>query len=121
MKLKRATCVKSPHIPILFLLISLFFLPLCSFAQGNGSSISGFVYSEDKQPSENATINATNTTNGFTATTISDKKGYFILRDLPVGSYTIQISAVNAATQVLKDNVLNFGDRLVLHQIIRSQ
>ena len=120
MKLKRATCVKSPHIPILFLLISLFFLPLCSFAQGNGSSISGFVYSEDKQPSENATINATNTTNGFTATTISDKKGYFILRDLPVGSYTIQISAVNAATQVLKDNVLNFGDRLVLHQIILS-
>ena len=89
-------------------------------AQGTGSSISGFVYNEEKQPLEGATVNATNTSNGFATTTISDKKGYFILRDLPVGVYTIQVSAVNAATQVLKDNTLNLGDRLVLQKIILS-
>ncbi|WP_121357626.1 TonB-dependent receptor [Flavisolibacter nicotianae] len=112
--------VQATLVFFLFFFTSSFFLPGHLSAQGNGSSISGFVYSEDKKPADGATINATNTTNGFTATTIADKKGYFILRELPVGVYTIQVSEVNATPQVLKDNTLNFGDHLVLQQIVLS-
>lgn len=91
---------------------------LKSFCQSSGSGISGFVYAEDSQPAEGATINAKNTSTGFSAVAIADKKGYFVLRDLPVGLYTIEISSVNFQTQIIKDNPLNLGDRLVLHKIV---
>ncbi len=89
-----------------------------SFSQSSGSGISGFVYADDTQPAEGATINAKNTATGFSAITVSDKKGYFVLRDLPVGIYTIEISSINFQTQIIKDNTLNLGDRLVLHKIV---
>lgn len=110
----------SVTLPALILAVFIFLLQMNLLAQGNGSSISGFVYNEDKKPAEGATVNVINTTNGFTATAIADKKGYFILHALPVGIYTIQLSAVNASSQVLRNNALNFGDHLVLQQIILS-
>ena len=112
--------MRSAVISILSLLFTtiLLFTNSFSFAQGSGSSISGFVYDEEKKPAEGATISVTNTGSGFTTTVITDRKGYFILRELPVGVYTIQVSSLNATAKVLKDNTLNFGDHLVLQQII---
>ena len=110
---------KGVFLRFLVLLLSVLFLSTeRSFAQGSGSSISGFVYHDDKKAAELATITVTNTNTGFTAKTIADKKGYFILSELPVGVYTVQVSEINMATQVLKDNTLNFGDHLVLQQIV---
>lgn len=86
-------------------------------AQSGGSAISGFVYEENGQPIDGATIAIRNTATGFTTTTITDKKGYFTLRDVPVGTYNIECSALGLQTLLLKDNVLNLGDRLVLHKI----
>ncbi|MGC4036861.1 MAG: carboxypeptidase regulatory-like domain-containing protein [Chitinophagaceae bacterium] len=118
MKLKLLMRERHPFaLAVLFFFI-LFFNGSLSFAQGSGSSISGFVFNEEKKPIEGATIIVVNTGNGFTTTVIADKKGYFILRDLPVGIYNIQISSVNTASKIIKDNVLNFGDRLVLQQVI---
>lgn len=102
---------------LLCLLLSTFFA-LETFCQSSGSGISGFVYAEETQPMDGATINAKNTATGFSALAVTDKKGYFVLRDLPVGTYTIEISSVNYQTQILKDNPLNLGDRLVLRKII---
>jgi hypothetical protein len=100
-----------------FLLLSMIIATSC-FSQSAGSGISGFVYLDDNQPAEGATINAINTATGFRALAATDKKGYFVLRDLPVGIYTIEISSVNYQSQIIKDNALNLGDRLVLRKII---
>jgi hypothetical protein len=91
------------------------------FAQSSGSAISGFVYDESSKPFEAATISVKNTATGFSATGSTDRKGYFIFRDLPVGSYDIEISAVGVQTTVLKNNVLNLDDRLVLHKLTLSK
>lgn len=88
------------------------------FCQSAGSGISGFVYADNTQPADGATISVKNSATGFSAVAITNKKGYFLLSDLPVGNYTIEISSVNYQTQVLKDNQLNLGDRLVLHKIV---
>ena len=100
-----------------------FFLCICNMlsAQSGGSAISGFIYDESGKAIDAATIALRNSATGFTTTTVTDKKGYFTLRDLPVGPYDITISAVGAQTAVLKDNVLNLGDRLVLHKITLSK
>lgn len=92
-----------------------------TLAQSSGSGLSGFVYDESGKPFEAATVSVKNTATGFTASTSSDKKGYFTLRDLPVGPYDIEISAVGAQTTVMKNNQLNLGDRLVLHKITLSK
>ena len=90
-------------------------------AQSGGSGISGFVFDESSKPIDGATVAVKNTATGFSATTVSDKKGYFTLRDLPVGVYTVEISAVGAQSTIIKDNVLNLGDRLVLHKVTLSK
>ena len=88
------------------------------FNQSAGSGISGFVYAGDNQPLDGATISVKNSATGFGAVAITNKKGYFLLNDLPVGNYTIEISSINFQTQILNDNALNLGDRLVLHKIV---
>ncbi|HVW61205.1 MAG TPA: carboxypeptidase regulatory-like domain-containing protein [Puia sp.] len=91
-------------------------------AQSSGSGISGFIYEDgDSKPLEAATVVVKNTSTGFTSSTISNKQGYFILRDLPVGVYNIEISAVGFQPTVMKDNSLNLGDRLVLHKVTLSK
>jgi len=87
-------------------------------AQSSGSGISGFIYEDGDKPVDAATITIKNTATGFTTSAITSKKGYFILRDLPVGTYNIEVSAIGFQPTVLKDNVLNLGDRLVLHKIV---
>jgi len=86
-------------------------------AQSNGSGISGFVYTENKKPAEGASITLNNVNNGFISTTVADKKGYFVIRELPVGNYILRITEINSATQVVNNISLNLGDHLVLQQI----
>ena len=105
----------------LLVLAFLLFVYTGVHAQGSGSGISGFVYDESGKPIELATIALANTATGFTTNTTTDKKGYFDLRDLPVGPYDIQISAIGSQPTVLKNNLLNLGDRLVLHKITLSK
>ncbi len=104
------------------LLIILLVITLSSVqSQTTGSAISGFVFEDSSHAVENATISIKNTTTGFTAYTVTNKKGYFILSDVPVGTYEVQISSLGFDTVTLKDNVLNLGDRLVLHKITLSK
>lgn len=115
--------MKHTNLVLRLLLVPILLLFYCTAvnAQSGGSGISGFIYEESGKPVDGATIAVKNTATGFSTTTVSDKKGYFTLRDLPVGPYNIEISAVGSQTTVLKDNVLNLGDRLVLHKITLSK
>lgn len=94
---------------------------IAAFCQSSGSGISGFVYGDDNKGFESATVNVKNFGTGFNASTSTNKQGYFTLRDLPVGVYTIEISAAGLQSTILKDNVLNLGDRLVLQKIVLSK
>jgi hypothetical protein len=105
----------------LVLFLSFILLAGLARSQSGGSAISGFVYAEDNQPFESATVHVVNSSTGFTASTSTNKKGYFTLRDLPVGTYTIDISAVGLQTTQMKDNVLNLGDRLILRKIVLNK
>src|SRR6267142_4270734 len=107
----KLTALKSTR--MMLVAIVLLLQSLISFAQSSGSGISGFIYDEGNEPFEAATISVRNSATGFTATTSSDRKGYFALRDLPVGPYDIEVSAIGAQKTVLKNNLLNLGDRLV--------
>ena len=92
-----------------------------AFCQSSGSGISGFVYGDDNQVFESASVIVKNSGTGFSSSSTTNKKGYFTLRDLPVGVYNIEISAVGFQPALLKDNVLNLGDRLILRKIILSK
>src|SRR5882762_6192803 len=108
------------HLSIKQVVFQLLLFCCCSaaMAQSSGSGISGFVYEEgDNKPLESATIMVKNPATGFTTSTITNKQGYFVFRELPVGAYNIEISAVGFQSTVMKDNNLNLGDRLVLHKI----
>src|SRR5882724_5651260 len=101
----------------LILAFTLLIFCASAFAQSSGTAISGFIYEEGDKPIDGATITIRNTATGFTTSAITSKKGYFILRDLPVGIYNIEVSAIGFQSTVLKENNLNLGDRLVLHKI----
>lgn len=112
------------HLSLKQVFFHLLLLCCCTaaMAQSSGSSISGFVYEDnDSKPLEAATIVVKNTATGFTTSSISNKQGFFIFRELPVGAYNIEISAIGFQPTVLKDNSLNLGDRLVLHKIALSK
>ncbi|MCX6300369.1 MAG: carboxypeptidase regulatory-like domain-containing protein [Bacteroidetes bacterium] len=102
------------------LLFTFFCLQIKLQAQSNGSGISGFVYTADNKPAEGASIVLNNTNNGFISTTVADKKGYFVIRELPVGIYTVRIAEINSATQVFNNVTLNLGDHLVIQKVILS-
>lgn len=87
-------------------------------AQTSGSAITGFVFDDSNNTLESATISIRNTTTGFTGSAVTDRKGYFTMRDLPVGTYEITVSSVGHQTTILRNNTLNLGDRLVLHKIV---
>ena len=102
------------------LLFTFFCLQIKLQAQSNGSGISGFVFTADNKPAEGASIVLNNTNNGFISTTVADKKGYFVIRELPVGIYTVRIAEINSATQVFNNITLNLGDHLVIQKVILS-
>src|SRR5882757_5512866 len=114
----------NPHLSLKQVLFSLLLICCCTaaMAQSSGSGVSGFIYEEnDSKPLEAATIIVKNPATGFTSTSVTNKQGYFSFRELPVGVYNIEISAVGFQPTVMKDNNLNLGDRLVLHKISLSK
>lgn len=73
-----------------FILLVLAFagIALTSYAQ-NGS-LSGHIVSADKEPLDGATVSLQNTAYN----TVTDETGYFILRQVPAGSYTLTASSM---------------------------
>lgn len=96
----------------LFVLFLLFIVHV-SNAQTNLAGISGRVTAQDGKPLEMATIQVKNESTGFKANTVSNEKGEFRFKELPLGSpYSITVQFVGMATQSQTGFALNQGDLL---------
>ncbi|RFM27799.1 carboxypeptidase regulatory-like domain-containing protein [Deminuibacter soli] len=101
------------------LLLLLFTMVQVVTAQTNLAGIAGRIVSPDGKAIDHATITIKNGSTGFTAKTVSNEKGEFLLKELPLGGpYSIIAEAVGMASQTQTDYALNQGDLLrVLFQM----
>jgi hypothetical protein len=97
------------------ILLLLLWLPATQvlMAQTNLAGISGKVVTTDGKPVDRATVTIRNESTGFTARTVSNEKGLFLLKELPLGNpYSIMVESVGMATQTQTGYALNQGDLL---------
>ncbi len=85
-----------------------------ALAQGTSAGFTGYV--QDAKTSEvlpGATVQVRNESTGFTAGTVTDITGKFLLRELPVGGpYTLTINVVGMSPVVRKGFTLNLSDMI---------
>ncbi|THU34189.1 TonB-dependent receptor [Niastella caeni] len=100
-------------------LASLLFLLLASLtgyrlsAQTTQASIIGVITDESKKPVSGATVQLYNESTGFTTATLTNAKGEYIFKELPLGGpYTIKATFVGYGEQKRTDYSLNQGDLL---------
>lgn len=102
------TLIKSKEALTLFFLL---FIQLHLFGQGTQGTISGSVRDEAGHPVTNSTIRIKNESTGFTATSISNNRGDFEIKQLPLGGpYTITASSINNSEGKVTGIYLNQGD-----------
>lgn len=82
-------------------------------AQTTQASIVGIITDENKKPVHGATVQLTNESTGFTTATLTNAKGEYIFKELPLGGpYTIKATSVGYGEQKRTDYSLNQGDLL---------
>ncbi|MFL5746021.1 MAG: carboxypeptidase regulatory-like domain-containing protein [Niastella sp.] len=82
-------------------------------AQTTQASIIGVITDENKKPVDGASIVLTNESTGFTTATLTNEKGQYIFKELPLGGpYTIKATYVGYGEQKRTDYSLNQGDLL---------
>ncbi|MBO9198700.1 MULTISPECIES: TonB-dependent receptor [Niastella] len=82
-------------------------------AQTTQASIIGIITDENKKPVDGASIVLTNESTGFTTATLTNEKGQYIFKELPLGGpYTIKATYVGYGEQKRTDYSLNQGDLL---------
>ncbi|GEM_PF-3212483 len=103
------------------LIPNLFFLVFTTLMFSQNASIEGFLVDSNTQPVEDATIKliALNAKNSDSKNigTISDINGYFILNNLELGKYMIEISHINYEPY-LKELIIKEDKLIVLKSII---
>ena len=83
------------------------------FSQSIQASISGFISSDKKTAISGATVVVKNESTGFSAKTLSNEKGEYTFKELPLGSpYSIKVSSVGFGEQNRTGYTLNQGDAL---------
>jgi Carboxypeptidase regulatory-like domain/TonB dependent receptor len=83
-------------------------------AQQITGNISGTVSDTTGAMVEGATVTAQEVETGFTRTSSSDRNGSFVLVELPVGHYRVQVSAKNFAKYVQDGISLNLNETAVV-------
>jgi hypothetical protein len=82
-------------------------------AQTTQASIIGVITDENKKPVQGASVQLTNESTGFTTATLTNAKGEYIFKELPLGGpYTIKATFVGYGEQKRTDYALNQGDLL---------
>lgn len=82
-------------------------------AQTTQASIIGIVTDDNKKPVQGATVQLYNESTGFTTATLTNAKGEYIFKELPLGGpYTIKATYVGYGEQKRTDYSLNQGDLL---------
>jgi hypothetical protein len=97
-----------------------FFLFLCLFtcinasglfAQTTQASITGKVVTSEQTPQNGATVTVRNESTGFVTTTITNAKGEYTFKELPLGGpYTVRATYVGYGEQKVSGYTLNQGD-----------
>lgn len=102
--------LKIVRILVLLCAVTLFFhLPL--LAQTTQASISGRVLSNEQQLQAGATVSVRNESTGFVTQTITNAKGEFTFKELPLGGpYTIKVTYSGFGEQSRSGYTLNQGD-----------
>ncbi|PWV51962.1 TonB-dependent receptor [Chitinophaga sp. S165] len=107
--------------------ISILLLLLCCFtrsqlsAQTTQASITGVVTDESKQLIPGASVLVRNESTGFSSRTVTNTKGEFSLKELPLGGpYTITISFVGYSEQKRTGYSLNQGDLVKVNVEMKS-
>lgn len=91
------------------------------FAQTTQASITGVVTDETKQLIPGASVLVRNESTGFSSRTVTNTKGEFSLKELPLGGpYTITISFVGYSEQKRTGYSLNQGDLVKVNIEMRS-
>lgn len=84
---------------------------LYSMAQTNLAGVSGKINGKDGTPLPGAIISVRNESTGFQTKVVSNDKGEFLLKELPLGSpYTVTVEAMGMVTQKQTGYSLNQGD-----------
>src|SRR5688500_1659647 len=97
-------------------------LNIDALAQTTQASFTGKVTDEEKKPLTGATIKIKNESTGFTSTTISNTKGDYVFKELPLGGpYTITVSYTGFNEQQKPDYVLNQGDVVTVSFALENQ
>ncbi|HLK97287.1 MAG TPA: carboxypeptidase-like regulatory domain-containing protein, partial [Hymenobacter sp.] len=80
-------------------------------AQTTQTSIVGIVLENGKTPLPGATVQLRNESTGFSTGTVTNTKGEYSFKELPLGGpYTVRASAVGFGEQKLSGYLLNQGD-----------
>lgn len=91
------------------------------FAQGTQAIISGSVSDEKTGPAIGATITVKNESTGFKTSTLTNEKGEYTIKQLPLGSpYTITVSYLGFGEQKKTGYSLNQGDLLRINFDLES-
>ncbi|WP_341838701.1 TonB-dependent receptor [Chitinophaga caseinilytica] len=108
------------HILSLLLCLSCLAVPGLR-AQTTQASIFGVVSDENKQLIPGASVMVKNNSTGFTTRTVTNNKGEYNFRELPLGGpYSIIVTYVGYATYDAGGNFLNQGDVLRQNIVLKS-
>lgn len=109
------------------ILATLFLLLLCSivrhhaFAQTTQASFTGIITDDAKQAIPGASILIRNESTGFNTRTVTNAKGEFILKELPLGGpYTITVTSMGYGEQKRTGYTLNQGDLVRINIDLKS-
>ncbi|POY38419.1 TonB-dependent receptor [Solitalea longa] len=104
------------------LCILLCFVSLYSMAQANFAGISGKIKVPEGAMLSRASITVKNESTGFIAKGISNDKGEFQFKELPLGSpYSITVEMAGMSTEKQTNFTLNQGDRLQVTFIMKEK
>ncbi len=99
------TSSKSALFSIFFVLLALFSQPVSSVAQTYRGGVNGTVTDNSGAVIPNATVTITNVDTAATKTAPSSSAGEFLFQDLPLGTYSVTVSAAGFST-VKTDKVM---------------
>src|SRR5262245_47401138 len=91
------------------LLVLTFLFAGFAFGQSSNASVTGFVQDSSGAFVPGATVTATNTQTGITATTISNESGSYTISSLLPGSYRLTGTLPGFQTHTINDVVLGSG------------
>lgn len=105
--------MRKPFIAMLLILLLASLTGYKLSAQTTQASIIGAITDENKKPVTGATVQLYNESTGFTTATLTNSKGEYIFKELPLGGpYTIKATFVGYGEQKRTDYSLNQGDLL---------